>query len=73
MNRIWTALSDAVVAFIRAFERALWTFIQTFIGALTATTFTDLDVYGAAAVAGLSAGLAVLSVAARTRLGQLDA
>ena len=72
MSKVWEALTDAVVAFIRAFERALWTFVQTFIGALTATTFTDLDALGAAAVAGLSAGLAVLSVAARTRLGQLD-
>ena len=71
MGKVWEALTDAAVAFIRASERALWTFVQSFIGALAATTFTDLDALGAAAVGGISAGLAVLSVAARTRLGQL--
>ena len=74
MSKAWDALNDAAVAFIHAFERALWTAIQAFIGALSANAFgiTNLAVVEAAAIAGLSAGLAVLSVAARTRLGQLD-
>jgi len=74
MSKIWDAVTDAVVVFVRAFERALWTALQSFIGALSANAFgiTNLAVVEAAAIAGLSAGLAVLSVAARTRLGQLD-
>jgi hypothetical protein len=54
-------------------ERILWTAIQSAGATLMAASAIDgLEVWHAAAIAGLSGAITVLTTFARTRLGQLE-
>jgi len=54
-------------------ERMLWTAVQSAGATLMAASAIDgLEVWHAAAIAGLSGGITVLTTFARTRLGQLE-
>lgn len=58
----------------KLFERVVWTFVQAFLGTLAGDGLLDLSIgpLKSAALGGLSAAFAVVTVAARQRLTELD-
>lgn len=63
-------MTDPTRAWIKdALERVIWTFVQGFTAAIILADSLNLEVAGAAAMAGLMAAIAVVKAVAGNRLG----